>query len=761
MNRTAREQPASALRPWFVAAPQGSRNWLVFVVVLLLGLGFLAVKTWREADQIRTVSGMRIPDQPGHQPGSPAHRVIVPAIFIDSYQWLNNAQTMAREGVLRVRRTDLDNAPYGREEPWHSGLLWWTVLLGWVYGHFNGMATENAIEFAAVYANPLLFSIGIVILGVLVTLRWNGWLGAILVAGMLAANSGCEPFQAGYLDHHGVALTCAVSMGLFALMAGAGWVARGERDADDCRPWLPRSLARRWMIASAVMGGAGMWISPFSQTACITAVGTGAILSVMIFGRGAAARGLDPVDYDPTLWRLWGRVGGLACLFFYLLEYFPGDLDIQLEVNNPFLALAWWGAGELVYQLSSRRLESVWRRTPLDRALLALAAIGVLAPAALVAWGPATWFVFRDAFAWRHHSALYEFKPFTAAMSAIPWRDHLAIWGVLPLALLTGLVFLFWKRLTPSTRGWLIIAQVQAMVLGALFLRQVRWGVVLVGPLQVLVLCQFAALFFGQRRQAPWASRALATAYLATAFAIFPGMRLLDFWRDKHLPGDRFPVPPAMLLVFLALACILGSLAWGHRRRWSRLDEVAAGGLLAATFGVFMAVIVHGIALDPRARQVNVDRVDVASVILRDVAGRLNAMSGPGASPVVLSDPNSSLLLAYFGNLRAVGTNYWSNREGLKDAAAIYAAQSDEAARDLLRARQVRYVVLFSENRFAKGYFKLSTNGDPGYRLERSFGYRIENPGNRPPWLRHLPYPMPAEYLRNGISVHVYEVLKG
>src|SRR5581483_8483953 len=111
-------------------------------------------------------------------------------------------------------------------------------------------------------------------------------------------------------------------------------------------------------------------------------VGIGALVSTAWLGRNINSK--SPWRVDPTLWRTWAMAGAAASFFFYLLEFFPGHLGWNLEVNHPLYALGWLGAGDLLCRTSEWILRGTAAAVPEARRRIALAiAIDVLMIAAL------------------------------------------------------------------------------------------------------------------------------------------------------------------------------------------------------------------------------------------------------------------------------------------------------------------------------------------------------------------------------------------
>ena len=92
-------------------------------------------------------------------PGTHIRNEIVPTFGIDGNWWVMHAERMIRERELRVRRTELDNAPEGREVHWSSGLIWLLAAGSLVFRFFGAESLQESVTQAALYSGPLLFLI--------------------------------------------------------------------------------------------------------------------------------------------------------------------------------------------------------------------------------------------------------------------------------------------------------------------------------------------------------------------------------------------------------------------------------------------------------------------------------------------------------------------------------------------------------------------------------------------------------------------------
>jgi hypothetical protein len=227
------------------------------------------------------------------------------------------------------------------------------------------------------------------------------------------------------------------------------------------------------MIASALCGAAGLWVSAASMVPILVGIACGALVAAW-FSKGEETG--DSIA-APDLWRIWGRTGALGSLAFYLLEYAPFNFGWRLEVNHPLYALAWWGAGELLADLSRYLETQKLPRGGRAWSLTGLSCVAVLILPITIKWGGETVFVLPDSFLWRlHQNYIQEFRPLTEGLrvhSPLQLTAQLPIW---PLFALPALWFLRSRRKElPGEGATLIFALCAALPLTILSVYQIRW----------------------------------------------------------------------------------------------------------------------------------------------------------------------------------------------------------------------------------------------------------------------------------------------
>src|SRR5690606_38821265 len=155
---------------------------------------------------------------------------------------------------------------------------------------------------------------------------------------------------------------------------------------------------------------------------------------------------------------------------------------------------------------------------------------------------------------------------------------------------------------------------------------------------------------------------------LALALALAPAVALaaLALYQVR-----RWGEAAAALIAPAAVACWS---AGGARASWGRWLKFAA-----------LAILLPGCAWTAAAsfREAPPVMQAIHRVAERGVAHFLRERA-PTEDLVVLASPDATSALMYHGSIRGIGTFYWENAEGLKRAAAMFGAATDEEARRLL-----------------------------------------------------------------------------
>jgi hypothetical protein len=676
VTRAASASNRSSRTPWLLGIA------VVIGLAVILSESLVAYRTAIVPARQQSSTVRRVGAEAG-QPVSASQADPQYYIDFDGYYWVSYAREMVSEGELRVRRTNLDNAPFGRSVDWSSVFGWWLVLLGGIHALVSTLSVDAAIGVAAYYANPVLMAVMLGAVGWLIYRRLGERASMLLVLLLALQPALLMDFGYGRPDHHGLHLICALGVVLLAVLGGGGWVLR---DGDDDRPKtggnagpagpdvdfaLPIETARRWFVASGVVGGCGLWIGATQQALIIGCVGIGGFFAMIGATRGGDAdagkgfvnEGDRWLRWEPDLWRLWSRVGALTSVLAYVIEYFPGHLGMQLEVNHPLYALAWFCGGEILASVGEHRLAG----TPLRGsrfAKLGLLAGGIAVLPVLAFWGPTEWYVLRDPLMLRVHSVIGEFRPLMSETHD-PWILARELSPALLVLVGIGFALSRRRRLSGSL---LAISLVPAVCLAVLFLVQLRWG-----GLFVVVSCVVV----------------VPLILIATQAGPKP---------------NRSRVAAALLLAAVALQLVPNA-----GRVLSRADDRADG---SATLSL------------------------VDEVFARDIALALGAGVEPGSPPLtVMTGFGEGSRIFFFGQTRAAGSLYWENLDGLRDTVDFFADHGEEAALRIARTRGIDYVVVTTDIVSMAQMLKTGTN-DPE-EIRRTLGYRLIRPEyGAPAWCR-------------------------
>ncbi len=680
-----------------VTAETKRTRWigLPFVWVLLAGVLYLHATVVR--DYVDRISRLGLRGAP--VASTPMQR-ICPTGFADAEAWVRHALALADGVGPQLRRTDTDNAPYGREVHWNSGFAWTIAGAGWLRHAVTGEPQPQAMERSLAWFNlPLL--LGVVVLFSACVSRRAGFGAGVLLALLMVGNPDFYAgFSPNYVDHHGLLAAATLGLVLGAVFMGLGFRAVPSSSLT----LLPSSVpgARSAAIFSAVCGAVGMWISAATLIPAIALTGAIAAIVILGCGRNTAAQN---VRFEPGLWRLWGKVGAALSFAFYLLEYAPHHLGFRLEVNHPLYALAWRGGAEIIAQIGEGRsgvphqgaitrgasklsgdrvspragIRSVawWGRLALFAAVLAVAA----APVVIGVWRERVFVVF---------------DPFIARLSAyvseglsLPETIRLFGWGTIIakvpwfVATLLASIVLLWRGRS-ADRIIAAFATALCAALLSLSVAQARWWPSASAAMIVLILVGYAALVSGRKPATRW----------------------------NCVAG---------IVVLLCAPAIVGRI----------YAQVAAN----------------------RAGAIAPD--DALQPLYRDIASAIRAAQPTGAV-VLLASPNASAGISYYGGFKSIGTLYWENLAGAKAAAEMFSASDETEARRLIRQRGVTHVVMISDTNFLAEYFDLLHPGAGAEALRATFGYALLVGQPAPIWLTPIPYESPPDVPLHGIRLSVF-----
>lgn len=603
-----------------------------------------------------------------------------PAFAADAQVWVRHALALQEQKTLRLRYTTIDNAPDGREVHWNSAWAWTIAGAGWMHHLFTGLPLPEATERATLWLPATVLLFLIMVLSAWAT-RQAGLIAGMIVAFAMACHDRIyEGFFPSYVDHHGLLTVAVFGMVLGAVLMGGGWWQERKNSSFSLLP-ATLGFARQSAMFSALSGACGLWVSAASTIPPIAIVGLSGLVAVFIAGRSAQASG---ARFDGSIWRLWGRFGGAASFFFYVLEYFPFHLSFRLEPNHPFHALAWFGGGELIALLGEHWLSPGGQRRASWRAyVLPLVAVS-FAPVTILLGG-ARVLSFTDTFMTRlHNDFIQEFLPM-----------------------------------------WMTIRSFNAKMI---------FQIVVVDSAPLLAA--IATLTY-RRRETP------IILWFATAIA---GLLTLMAWGQSRWLLNASGAQICLLIVLIGC----WTKAPQIRLRWA-LGLVLTGLLFLPT-GLMRVIGTH-----TELKAKSVAPRDAFSVLNRDIAAAVRA-SQPEGDILMLASPNASTGIGYYGRFKTLGTLYWENHTGLKAAAAIFAAKTEDEAARLIKAHKLTHIVILSEQNFIIEYYRLLNPSATPEQIRQCFGYKLFFDRVVPQWLQMVPYTIPTDLQALGARVMIFKV---
>ena len=425
-----------------MCAMAGWKNRLAFAAVLAVACGLLALINWWGWQDARDTPAMMEEKHPPILPWTkPAE--MTPYADVDGNHWFLYARQMLEEGRWRIRHTELDNTPYGREVHWSSSYSWWMILLAKARALLTGGSTVSHLAWAGDFGGAILHACMVALFAALFWRRAgavNAGFGALALAVLqpLASDFGfARP------DHHGLqdmtALFCV------ACMVRALW------SSTDSRPG--------WAVASAFSGATGLWIG---ATGGFFVLGTmalgGCVWALLHLGRPEAVA-------TSRTWRIWGWAGAAFSLAYYALEYAPGPLPFRLEVNHPLYAIAWAGLGEFVATLQRNAAAGNLVNARLVLAGLAIAQL----PATILALPP-SWYAPKVPDIVRLVASGQETSPILKSSNGAIWA-FFSLLGLVLTAMSRTFAAFRARQVSPAA----VMALVAALLLVCFGAMQARW----------------------------------------------------------------------------------------------------------------------------------------------------------------------------------------------------------------------------------------------------------------------------------------------
>jgi hypothetical protein len=421
-------------------------------------------------------------------PGCREETILLPQASVDARWWVIHTREMLRNGAWRIRHNDVDNAPNGREVHWSSFLMWGLSALAWIRSLGTGEPIHHFVADAALAVGPGLMACLLGGLAIIVSRMWGWAAGLFYLLVLLTSRAVTRTFFLGEADHHGIVLAFASACPLAILAGGCGF----SRISKQKSIHPADQVAKRWIMASGVAGGAALWISASTTLPILVGTGLGILACALM------VKPENGMRQDPGIWFLWGLSGCISSLGFYLLEYFPNHMGWRLEVNHPLYAFAWLGGGWILEKVIA------WRSTgkfPL-RGLGGIAGGGLsvalcVAPGAAIALAGDQIFWVSDKFLLAlHKEYILEFQSFFELYG----KENQSLWSPIfyhfwILATAAGLAALAWHRLVDwLLRCALCLLAPPVLIMQALAMWQVRWGSAAAALWALVALALFTTL---------------------------------------------------------------------------------------------------------------------------------------------------------------------------------------------------------------------------------------------------------------------------
>lgn len=479
--------------------------------------------------------------------------LIAPGHNNESYQWILQTQQMLTQNEWRVRQVNYDNAPTGRPVYSPSPYRWWLAAVAGGIQLFTGQPIGLSVEQAALWADPLLHVLLIVLAAGFVAWRF-GRLPALLLSLALALSFPLAgSFVPGAPDARNLKHVVLFAS-LLALLAGI------------VAPASPTASIRRWFIAAGILGGLALW-QDVSVALVLASFGVG----------GLAAAWLNRRQENHDLpWRAWGVAGAATTVIAYLVEYAPAHLDLRafrLTTIHPLYALAWLGGGELL-----ARFSAFFRRQKQTRGSIVMLALAALALISL----PATMWFKGDAGFLSEHTFSDRLVLLDEAPAAENFAKALVHGGlglelasaVIPLLLVGPAIWLLLLRQTsPHRRSALALLLVPAAMSFVLACAQLSWWSTLHYLLAATLVIVTAVEPKSERRIPVW----LGTGIIA----LLPGLLAL---LPTRLDADNPTFTPTELQ----------SLAERDFAHWLAKRRGEEGAIVLAPPNLTVSLIFHG-----------------------------------------------------------------------------------------------------------------------------------------------------------------------
>jgi hypothetical protein len=454
----------------------------------------------------------------------------------DSHYWLVNVRRMLLEGRWRIRETDSDNAPFGREMHWSSIPAWWLIGIYLLISAIHPGSLTTNLSWAAYFAGPILECAFLMWVTLTTERRFGSRAAFTILCGLAAYRNLTMAFRPAVTDHHGWHIITAVGTLLGMLCASFSFLPGRARNGlqparDRLKPvLLNRRIVRGWLMVSGFFAGSGLALGAPGAVLVLGTMGTAAGLMLLIARIWPGDRSAVPY---PEGWTWWSGSAAITSLLFYLVEYIPGHLSMQLATNHPCYAITCLSAGLILRNLAGGhwRTRGIWPVTWLAGVL------GISLVPALIIFGPDSWFILKEGYVARMHHEISEFQSYLSRPGMLTLPESVVRWGVTFLAAAMTLRLFIQRSLDRFEQSLLLAALLMTGLLTATALIQARWTNQASVSGAILLLAGFTIL----ERKKAFLTRTLVLISVVALFAFNIGERIVlyqNLIQNKAAPSN-------------------------------------------------------------------------------------------------------------------------------------------------------------------------------------------------------------------------------
>lgn len=337
-----------------------------WLFLALFACGFAAWNAAVRAERILAVSALvpteAVPDNRAPTGFARGNRnLIFPGESAQTYQWIAQTQQMLDSGSVRIRTSDFDNAPRGREIRDPALYRVWLGLVSWGRHLATGQALGASVEYAALWADPLLQVIGILAAAGLAARRLGALPAAVVAVGFVTLFPFNLAFVPGQLDPQALGLVALVVS--LILFCPSGAPAAGTSQTPPAATASPSLWA-------GVAGGIATWVEP--QAALV-------LLPAAVMAHGALRPPASSPGVRPARRWLWVFAGAALSLAGWVIDAgITTRGSLSSERVSLLHVLAWLAAGGAAHTVLAWQRTSPRGWSAQERIVAAASAVAVL-----------------------------------------------------------------------------------------------------------------------------------------------------------------------------------------------------------------------------------------------------------------------------------------------------------------------------------------------------------------------------------------------